>query len=632
MMCGIVGFWNTDNSNVNEKIIYNMMDEIKHRGPDDSCAFINGPLGMGFLRLSIVDVSINGRQPMITSDGKGVLIYNGELYNTDYLRNILKNEGIVFRSYTDTEVILYALHNWGPEVAVRKFRGMFALAYFDYRDNTLWLSRDRMGIKPLYIAKNNNEIVFSSEIKAILRHPSIIIKPDLHTLSIHMTHEYMEEPFTAFEGIESILPGSIYKIRNNFITKSIYFDVVRDLDVDRLISAYKYRPGDYINELSSKIDESVSSHMVSDVPIATFCSGGVDSSLITAIAKEKNANIIAYVASVEDAIPEYQKALLVGNHINVEIRQVNYSLNDYLRDWPISVWHNDQPPCYRSDQAFMAVAKACKNDGIKVVLTGEGADELFGGYEWHRDAYNMWRIWKISKNSDMSIGKIRNFFTTFLELSYSVKMSRTFSRFPTPEPNNYYNSLRRLCCESQINYRYMELFKKLERIKPIEERALLAVCYNDMYGHITNLLQRNDKMGMAASIESRVPFLDNNLIDYAMYLPARCKYNKKINKWILKEVAKTKLPLEIVYANKVGFSTSTKPYKYVIPLIRNGMVSEMFKWSSKYTETLLSELEINPYVLYTVAGIELWARIFINGESPEKLSDCLLENAYGECK
>jgi len=642
-MCGIAGFLNKDGVRANDNIINNMLEVMNHRGPDDHGIYTKNNLAFGHVRLSIVDLSKNGSQPFTTDDGQGMLVYNGELYNYKQLKSRLIGENVRFKSETDTEVFLYALHNWGVERAVKMFEGMFAFAYFDFRSNSLWIGRDRLGIKPLYYKIENGMFIFASEIKSILQHPEVKCEPDIVALATHISHEYLEGTWTSFKNIVSALPGTIYRIGDNSIDEITYFDVIDNIDVDALKDSYKVSPHDYVPQFQKIIRESVHSHMMGDVPIATFCSGGVDSSLITAYAKELNPNLVAYVASVEDALPESDKARVVGKHLGVEIREVKYTTHEYLYDWPKSIWYNDSPPVYRSDQAFLAVAKACRRDGIKVVLTGEGSDELFGGYEWHEDAYKIWRYRKLwipflrrakpeALRWHWGQNPIFQYVNKYLAFMAPVTLEelehRTFSRFPTPNPNQVHQILRKSCVEdgAQRSIRYQKLYEKLSPLKRHDHKALLAIGYDDMYGHLLNLLQRNDRMGMAASIESRIPFLDNSMIDFSMNINPKCRYRKKERKWLVKEAAAKILPKEIVYAPKMGFSTSKKPYKYALPLIRNGLVPQIFNWDSKHLDIILNELNNNRYALYSVIGVELWARIFINGESPEELGDQLVFN------
>lgn len=234
--------------------------------------------------------------------------------------------------------------------------------------------------------------------------------------------------------------------------------------------------------------------------------------------------------------------------------------------------------------------------------------------------------WHFSKSSFSQL--YNKYLAFFAPIDMETLEQRTFARFPTPNPNNVHQILRRACVEdgAQRMIRHERLLSKLEPIKRRDYKALLAIGYDDMYGHLMNLLQRNDRMGMAASVESRIPFLDNELIDFSIRLNPKYKYYKKERKWIVKKAASKLLPSNIVYAPKMGFSTSKKPYKYAIPLIREGMVPEIFNWSSRDLDNILEKLNANRYVLYSVVGVELWARIFINGESPEELGEKMVAN------
>ncbi|MDE0317920.1 MAG: asparagine synthase (glutamine-hydrolyzing) [Candidatus Poribacteria bacterium] len=631
-MCGVVGYLNGNGAVASEEVLARMMLPVTHRGPDDSGKYVRGSLGLGHLRLSILDLSLRGSQPFITADAKGVLAYNGEVYNFQALRKALEKENVGFKSTSDTEVVLNALHFWGPERAIPQFNGIFAFAYFDERDKTLWLARDRLGIKPLYIAQSCDTIIFASEIKSILRHPDMPCRPNMLALTTHLVHEYLEGTWSAFEGVESIAPGSILKIKDGAIREIQYFDVIRDLDVDRLLENHSRNSHEIVSDFEEKITTAVHSQLVSDTPVATFCSGGIDSSFITAVSKDVTPNLVAYVASVEDALPEAEKAKQVTDHLGIELRNISFRSEDYLRGWAESVWLLDQPPVYVSDQILLGLVRVCREDGFKVLLSGTGADELFGGYPWHADAHRLWRWQKWQARGRWALRPLGFIFETLSNLCPIDPITleeRTFARWPTPNPQNDHQYIREACAEdgAQRALRYKSLFEKLAPVNPVDDRALLAVCLNDLYGHILNLVHRDDRMGMGASVEIRVPFLDNTILDYAMHLPAKYKYFKGKGKRVLKSVATSYLPDDIVHGPKTPFSTSYKPYKAAMPLVRTGMVPELFNWSSMAVKHLMSELVEKPTVFYSVVGVELWARMFLRGETPVEIGEKLVKNA-----
>jgi asparagine synthase (glutamine-hydrolysing) len=543
-----------------------MMERIAHRGPDDQGSWVNDTVALGHQRLSILDLSDRGHQPFITADGNGILVFNGEVYNYTELRKELEEEGVRFVSTSDTEVALYALHVWGPETAIPRFNGMFGLAYFDQRNRTLVLARDRLGIKPLYIACESGRIVFASEIKALLAHPCVRCVPDRHALAIHAALHRIEGEMTPFEGISALRPGSFWKVTEGSVAKTVFFDVFDRLDVDRIVQAMR-TPLKEVDEFDNAIVHSVGIHLASDAPLASMCSGGVDSSLITAIARESRPDITAYVADVKNTVSEGARARVVAKALGIRLCQVDVDAEDLLRLWPEATWFGDQPNTHGNDMPMLAVARACRRDGIKVVLTGEGADELFGGYAWQAEAFDRWRRWRRHplRAAAEHIKWLRPLLRRFPkplgipDAPYSFggaipllgggnPVDRYVGRLDAAAGLRLLFSL-----DPNRQSRAASLFHKLEGAGTLEERAFLARGLDDMYGHLESLLKRNDRMGMAASIETRVPFLENRLIDLGMHAPFSVKRRDGHGKWIVKRAAQKRLPREIVFAEKLGF-------------------------------------------------------------------------------
>ena len=627
-MCGIAGYWNLGGEPAHEETLKRMLLRIRHRGPDDEGVWREGPVGLGHCRLSILDLSPRGHQPFLTADGQGVLTYSGEVYNFRELRAELECEGVRFMSATDTEVVLYALHRWGPEKAIPRFNGMFAFAYFDRRDSTLWLSRDRLGIKPLYVTQSGGRIVFGSEIKALLAHPDVPCLADMHVLSAHILNQRLEGEWTPFENIEALRPGSILKVSGRSAQEIIYFDILRDLDIDRLIEAAVRDPKQLLSEFETIFSESVKIHMVSDAPLAVMTSGGVDSSLVTAVAKGLKPDIVGYVADVKGAvISEGEKAHIVGRHLGVPIRQIDVDQEETLRLWPVTIWHNDLPTTHAQDMPMLMVARACRRDGVKVLLTGEGSDELFGGYPWQRGSYDTWRLRRLQARlipNTALFRKVGRFWSQLNPLDLKLLAKSPFAHIAELEDAD--KILRHSCVVDggQRLKRHEALFKKLERLPLLEDRAFLARCLDDLRSYLPILLSRNDKMGMAASIETRVPFIENQLIALAMRLPRRAKYHKGISKWIVKSFAEKRLPREIVHATKMGFAVAEAPWQRAAAhLLREGMVPDLLKWETQARPLLLERVVKEPGVAMSLVGVELWARIFLKGESPEALGELL---------
>ena len=299
-----------------------MLVKLTHRGPDDRGLWSHKNVSLDYTRLSILDTTENGNQPFITNDGKGVLCYNGEVYNFRQIREKLIKEGVQFKSRCDTEVVLYALHIWGPKKAVSMFNGMFAFAYYNLKTDSLWLVRDSAGIKPLYLCRQNGNTIFASEIKALFEHPSIECRPDMHTVGNYLKNSKLARS-TPFEKITEMQPGTLLQIQAGDVSEDSFFDVEQNIDEERILDKQHNSAESLMSELEHIVRVSVNSHMISDVPIAAMCSGWVDSSLMAAFASQHKQDLVGYVADFEGAkISERERAKQISDHLNIELRTV----------------------------------------------------------------------------------------------------------------------------------------------------------------------------------------------------------------------------------------------------------------------------------------------------------------------
>ncbi len=626
-MCGIVGYWNRDGQQpASPEILEQMVQKIRYRGPDDKGIWTHGPVGFGHCRLSILDLSQNAHQPFLTADGQGVLSYNGEVYNFRELRKDLEREGVQFKSTSDTEVVLYSLHQWGPERAVKLFNGMFAFSYYDLRTRTMWLGRDRMGIKPLYCANIGRTIVFGSEIKALFAHPSVPCKPDMHALTTQLIYQRLDGAWTPFEKVESVLPGTLLKITSTSNETITYFDILRDVNVDRIIKNNDVDFDSFLSEFNELFASSVKMHLISDAPLATLASGGLDSSHMTAVAKQFKRDIVAYVADVEGVqIKEAIKAKQVCDHVGIELRPVKIDTEKYLRTWPAVVYQNDQPNYFAQNVAFTALAEAARKDGFKVLLCGEGSDELFGGYAWHVDAYRMWRARRLHSNFIPNVAPLRfvsRFLNKLAPLNFeelSIKPFEHLSKAPSILMND---ALAYFTLDGGIRATREEaLFRKLAKIEPIEERAFLARAFEDCYSHLRTSMGCNDKMGMLQSVEVRVPFLENKLIDFGLHLPCSAKYKKGITKYLVKKAAEKTIPYDIIHSRKIGFGISNHVWRNTKEFLKDGVLPELFKWTPSDMERIGKVAFSDHLMPFHLLSTELWARIYFRNESPEALGE-----------
>ena len=604
-MCGIVGIWRHDGGDADRSAIGSMLAPIAHRGPDGEGVWHEGRVAFGHRRLSIIDLTESSSQPMCTADGTGVLVYNGEIYNYCELRRDLEREGVIFRSSGDTEVLLQALHHWGPDRSVERLNGMFAFAYLDKRDGALWLARDKLGIKPLAVADTGAEFIFASEAKALIAHPRMTRRADRYAVARWLLNAGRGRSRMLFCGVYELDPGSLWKVTPSGIDKRRYFEPLTAVDVDRLVAASSEEPALFVGGFRERMQRSVALHLLSDVPLAAMCSGGVDSSLIAAYAKQQLPQIEAYVADVQWPSGEGDQAERVSRHIGLPIRRIVIDQARFLRLWPYTVWHSDVPPNHPSDPAFLAVVQACRADGVKVLLTGEGSDELFGGYQWLQRTYDTWRqlsSWRHYFFPDRNLEKLLH--------AMPFHTASDFSR-------------QTVALESERNLLPRRLMQRLAPIESEADRAFLARCLFSLHDHLSWILHRHDRIGMAASMEMRVPFLENDLIDFAFHLPRRAKLHRNTGKWLVKQAAAELLPADVVFARKKGFSL---PMAYALGterLLTDGLVAEFMQWPAATIEEIMALLRRDKHLLFHVVGLELWFRLYFAGASPESLGEKL---------
>jgi asparagine synthase (glutamine-hydrolysing) len=614
-MCGIAGWWDHDADGASSHLLESMLDTIVHRGPDDRGAWSDGPVALGQVRLTILDLSQRAHQPLVTADGQGVLVYNGEVYNYPQLRRQLEREGVCFRSTGDTEVVLSALHTWGPGIAIPRFDGMFAFAYFDRRERALWLARDRLGIKPLYTAVLGRRVRFASEIKALLAHPDVARRPDLPLLGTNMTRRCISGRRTCFEDIEAVAPGTHWKITERGREETVYFDVISELDVERLRAAASRPFDEMVAEFEEVVSETVEMHLASDAPLAVACSGGVDSSYVSALARRRRPDLRAYVADVVGDGSEAEWARRVGRHIDMPVSEICARPGSLIRLFPAVTWFMDQPSFHPSDLPLLLLTRGMREGGVKAVLTGEGADELFGGYGRYRGSWRRWRRWRRRR-------PLRWLFEG--TPAPSASRARLFSDLETasrgvegwPRPDGE--------IARQRDQHRWALFEKIRTVVPIEERALLAHCLVDFFdGALPVLLHRMDRMGMGASVEMRVPFLENRTIDLGMHLPFRAKLHDRQGKWILKTAAAKHLPPDVVFTRKRAFPVPSAFFDGTEELLRKGIVPDLLEWDRGTASRTIASLCAARAARYHLVALEVWARLFLRSESPDDVGELL---------
>ncbi len=603
-----------------------MLAASAHRGPDgrgvwsdggDGC----GPVHLGHVRLAIVDPSERGAQPFVTPDGRGVLTYNGEVYNAPALRARLEEEGARFVSTGDTEVVLTALHRWGPRKAVPLFDGMFALAYWDGRERALWLARDRLGIKPLYLARPEGvRVAFASEPKALLARPDVTARPHAAVIAEYLAEGLITGVDTPFEGITALPPGSLLRVGEDGERSHVWFDLVSRLDVERVLAGARRPAAQSIREFESLFDASVAMHLMSDVPVAVLCSGGVDSSYVAAVASDHHPNLTGYIGDVRSDPLEGQYGREVGRHLGLPFTSVPFDREDMLSNWVRATVSLDQPCFHPSDMAFLRLADRCRADGIKVALTGEGADEMFAGYIPFGQTRRLWRRWRRGRP------RLARWLPDRRPLPLPTR--EMFGHWGLHEPSIPGWPDPPAASVERHRVRNTALFAALAGVTPVEDRAFLTHCVASFGQSLEGLLHRLDRTGMAASVEMRVPFLENALIDHAMHLPKDMKRRGRMRKFVLKQAAEQRVPAAIVHAPKRAFPVAYDWSTGGEALFEDGALGEVLGWSRADAAQAVAACRsgrIDPRSVFKLVSTELWARLALRDEAPADVTAELLE-------
>lgn len=557
-MCGIAGIINLNQRPVSTVNLKKMTDAIIHRGPDGEGSFVDGAVGLGHRRLAIIDLSPAGHQPMITPDGRYVLSYNGEVYNYQELRLELEASGYQFHSQTDSEVVLYAYAHWG-EKCLDRFNGMFAFAVWDKLKKELFLARDRYGIKPLYYTNVNGEFLFGSEVKALVAHPSFNVSMNPAGLVEYFTFQNFFTDNTLFEGVNLLSAGCHLKIN---LDKRSVGSPVRYWDYCFSTPEEKISDHEYLEELDRLFKQAVNRQLVGDVEIGAYLSGGMDSGSITALAAKQLPNMTSFTcgfdlnsaSGIELGFDERAAAEHMSYMFKTEHYEMVLKAGDMERVMPRLAWHLEEPRVGQSYPNFYAAQLASKF--TKVVLSGAGGDELFGGYPW--------RYYRAVVNDDFE-HYIDKYYAYWQRLIPNSVQKKVFA----PISNKIEHVWTRDIFKNVFN-------KHSERLTDPEDYVNHSL-YFEAKTFMHGLLVVEDKLSMAHSLETRLPFLDNDLVDFAMKVPVRHKLGKlsevvKLNenepgsktakyfqktrdgKLLLRKMMERHIPKEVVEREKQGFS------------------------------------------------------------------------------
>ena len=627
-MCGISGWYGPSD----KKLLRKMTSFLNHRGPDGEGFFVDRKVSLGHKRLSIIDLK-TGQQPMYNDNKSVIIVFNGEIYNYKEIRKKLEAK-YKFKTKSDTEVILRAYEEYGPE-CVQKFNGMFAFAIWDAERDMLFLARDRVGIKPLYYYQDVKRFMFASEIKAFLADTNFPHKMDHQALAEYLTFQNIMDEKTFFSGVKMLLPGHYAVVQGGAVTIKQYWDASYK-------KSDKQKVEDYYGDFRSILSGSVTRHMVSDVPVGSYLSGGFDSgSIATFAAGKSRKKVETFTGTFKEGgiYDETKGSRLVAKKIGAVVHEATISPQDFLSHIEKIIYHLDEPKTGIPVISQYVVSKLV-SEHVKVVLTGHAGDELFAGYP----------VYKVNYFKDM----IRR---------NPLTMLRFFSFFNWSEmPRSLYFMFFPFF-DKEVRHGLFILFNKRQRKKLLSkdfygclqnknttavlqkfQRKDITSCtdkiqYLYLKTYLPSLLVCEDKMGMAHSIEARVPFCDNEMVDFANSIPLRFKLYHHELKHIIKQSMRGDLPSAHYHQPKKGYPTpfslwlrkDLKQYVYSIlldertknrKLFNQAYVKKLLDNHCKSKTDGLKDL-VSAARIWSLLNVELWCRIFIDGEYEKFVIDKL---------
>ena len=632
-MCGIAGIYNLNGQPVPTGLLKSMTDAIAHRGPDGEGFFTDGPVGLGHRRLAIIDLSPAGRQPMANESADLIITYNGEVYNFQELRVELQALGHQFQSRTDSEVVVHAYEQWG-EKCVERFNGMFAFTIYDRRPRgaddsrrpRLFIARDRYGIKPLYYYHNDGVFLFGSEVKALLKHPQVSTRVSLPALSEYFTFQNIFSDLTLFEGVRLLPPGCTLTVDPSAVEpvkQKRYWDYC--LSPDESIGSRE----ECAEELYRLFEQAVTRQLISDVPVGSYLSGGMDSGSIAAVATRHIPRLhtfcggfdLSSASGLELSFDERPAAELMSNRFKTEHYEIVMHAGDMEHVLPELIWHLEDlrvGQCYPNYYIARLASKF-----VKVVLSGGGGDELFAGYPWR-----YYRGMRTNGSNDY-YRAYYDYWQRLIPDDHRTRffLAQTYDRMNSANP-------------SEVFRRVFNGHK--QRHETIEER-INASLYFELNTFLHGLFVVEDKVSMAHSLETRVPFLDNDLVDFALRIPPQYKLrnltrapavdedepSKRIKyeanphhdgKLVLREAMTRLIPLDITNRAKQGFSAPDASWfrgesiRYINDLLRDPKARLFDLINRDYVLKTLDEHtagHVNHRLLiWSLLSFEWWLRIF----------------------
>ena len=598
-MCGIVGYISKEKNK--EENLSKMLNRIIHRGPDAEGKYIDEDIALGHRRLSIIDIE-SGNQPMFNEDKSLVIIFNGEIYNYKELKQKLEKK-YNFKTTSDTEVLLYGYQEY-KEKLLNKLRGMFAFVIWDIKNKELFGARDHFGIKPFYYYKKDDKFMFASEIKAFLDHEDFEKKLNKDIIPEYLRFNFSPSDETFFKRVYKLKPGHYFKYKEGKLKIKRYFKI----SFEERNTNFK----DLIKTISNTMKDSINHHMISDVEVGSFLSSGIDSSYIVSLAKPNKTYTVGYDITKYDEI-SYAEDLT--NKLGINNTSKKISKEEYFDIIPKIMYHLDEPLADPAAVSLYFVAELARKD-VKVVLSGEGADELFGGYNYYRIEIDTQKYRKIPFWIRKVISKIASLLPSKKGINFLVRNGQTleegyigvtkiFTEKETKKIINYKNKSR---TNKQITH---NIFKENEKSSNISKMQAIDISF----WLEKDILQKADKMTMANSIEGRVPFTDIEVYKLARTIEDKYKVNKKNTKVALREAAKKDIPNESYKKKKLGFPVplrewikEEKIYKEIKEKFNNDISKQLFnnKYLNKILDNHKNNKQDNYKKIWTIYCFLIW--------------------------
>jgi asparagine synthase (glutamine-hydrolysing) len=618
-MCGIFGVFDRTGATPNRRRLESAASLLQHRGPDSFGIHAEPGLGLVHTRLALLDLSERGRQPFWDAEQRYCLVYNGEIYNFLEIRRGLESRGIVFNTGTDTEVLLQALMADGPEAILPRLQGMFAFAFLDRDDHSLLLARDRFGIKPLLIRDDGDTLMFASEVSAMRPFTHPCVHP-FQSVAYLMGFGGPTQGASLFEGVRFVPTGTAIRIslRDGHVSSRRFAESSWALEIQQAETLGSMKDEAIVDLVDAQLSSAVDQMLVADATVGALCSGGVDSSIIMAMAARKHRDLAIFHANVLGPASEYEAAHDLASHLGLDLSAVEVRDEHFVELIPDVTRHYEQPFHYHPNSIpFLMVARLVRESGVKAVLSGEGSDEAFLGYQW----------------------LAQEPFQRRLRQTTSI-MRRSIRQIPTVGPRliGDVDPTSRLVrgllsgFEREIEERTLdERFARAAGQPSDGARTLHLLGY-----HLRTLLHRNDRLGMAASIEARFPFLDESLVATAVNLPRRFKIRPEaalrerahpflVTKWVLRKVADRYLPTRLSRRPKRGFPVSAFDRMRVEPgYFQDSFVSSYFRLGADELSQLLSQA--HPPLVLRLLLFDVWGRLCVEDEDVDGIRRRLHRN------